>query len=258
MENAFYSGNDPTQPEFVVIRNPEEGEYKVVSTGTGNGSYGIESTYANEETNQVLSTMFSGNANVGVDNIIDVSLNASKGEIESKIEDKTPPEISLSLADKYTRWDSLDIVAEATDLESGVADTKVFFDGVEIGNNINLNLISMSLGDHEIKVMAEDIAGNRSELVKNIVIYTDLDSTLKDLKYLFDRVEFKSYGSMFRYYSKIESLKYYPQDASSVYKNVIKNLGQELKNKQISTFAYNLIKNDILYLLGGLSEPKTT
>jgi hypothetical protein len=47
---AFYSGYD-TDQEFITIPNPEEGEYKILTEGTGSGEYTIETTKISEDEN---------------------------------------------------------------------------------------------------------------------------------------------------------------------------------------------------------------
>ncbi len=41
IEGAFYSGYE-TENEFVTIPNPEEGEYRILTQGTGNGAFEVE------------------------------------------------------------------------------------------------------------------------------------------------------------------------------------------------------------------------
>ncbi len=41
IDRAYYSGND-SENEFVTILNPENGEYKILTQGTGSGNYRIE------------------------------------------------------------------------------------------------------------------------------------------------------------------------------------------------------------------------
>ncbi len=48
-ENAFYTGYD-TKTEFITIPNPEDGEYKILTEGTGTGDYEIEVVKFSEDT----------------------------------------------------------------------------------------------------------------------------------------------------------------------------------------------------------------
>ncbi len=47
IEGAFYSGYD-TENEFLIIPNPEDGEYKILTQGTGDGKYTIETIQIKE------------------------------------------------------------------------------------------------------------------------------------------------------------------------------------------------------------------
>ena len=50
IEGAFYTGSD-TKSEFITIPNPEEGEYKIFTQGTGEGEYKIEVAKITEDEN---------------------------------------------------------------------------------------------------------------------------------------------------------------------------------------------------------------
>jgi len=48
IEGAFYSGSD-SENEFVTIPNPEDGEYKIMTSGTGDGEYRVEAVKISED-----------------------------------------------------------------------------------------------------------------------------------------------------------------------------------------------------------------
>jgi len=64
IEGAFYTGND-SETEFITIPNPLSGEYKVITQGTGTGSYEIEVTFADDESNIAFSDNYFGETTLG-------------------------------------------------------------------------------------------------------------------------------------------------------------------------------------------------
>jgi pimeloyl-ACP methyl ester carboxylesterase len=80
--NAFYSGFE-TDNEFLTIPNPQDGEYKVITQGTGNDAYRIEMNRISEnaETGKVkeISASIAGSAQTG--NIKETKVQISQEEI---------------------------------------------------------------------------------------------------------------------------------------------------------------------------------
>ncbi len=73
--NAYYSGNDPNEPEFVLIPNPLSGVYKVVLIGTNNGDYQMESIFMNEVNNEYYTSLYKGIAVFGEEESLEFLLN---------------------------------------------------------------------------------------------------------------------------------------------------------------------------------------
>ena len=91
---AFYSGFG-TDDEYVTIINPEDGEYKVITQGTGNGGeYTVSSALISD--NEVLEQDFIAHTTTGqIENII-LDLSLTDGTIEVVPEDATAPKITVN------------------------------------------------------------------------------------------------------------------------------------------------------------------
>ncbi|MFA5776891.1 MAG: hypothetical protein WC906_00365 [Parcubacteria group bacterium] len=92
IEGAYYSGSG-TENEFLVIPNPEDGEYKIIAEGTGDGEYEIDAT-------KIVEDASSGEAGESTQKIIGTAV---KGEQEEKTltitkEEKTDDNIVSSVA----------------------------------------------------------------------------------------------------------------------------------------------------------------
>ncbi|RLQ91100.1 endonuclease [Falsibacillus albus] len=74
--------------------------------------------------------------------------------------------------------------ATASDDQSGVDSITVSLDGKEIANPINIEPLSLSLGDHTIKVSAKDNAGNISEKEFTLTVKMDARHIGDLLKYM--------------------------------------------------------------------------
>ena len=96
--------------------------------------------------------------------------------------DKTKPEILILTPDEAKHNEILDIVYLIDDNFSGVNNdkTEVYWDNNLISSN-QVDLFSQNIGIHKIKILAEDIAGNKAEEEKNINVITDIQGTILDI-----------------------------------------------------------------------------
>jgi pimeloyl-ACP methyl ester carboxylesterase len=89
---AFYSGHD-TENEFLTVPNPENGEYQIITEGTGNGEFKIEIAKISENENGEafeISSEISGVAQEGITETIDINLQEDKILTEEEEEERTP------------------------------------------------------------------------------------------------------------------------------------------------------------------------
>lgn len=132
IEGAFYTGN-ASETEFLTIPNPLPGEYKVVTYGTGTGSYEIEATYADDEKDTAITSSYTGETVLEKETNILVELSSDGSAIEAKVDDKVAPVTTASVESTeingYYNADTK-VILSATDDESGVKKTEYSLDGV--------------------------------------------------------------------------------------------------------------------------------
>lgn len=126
ISGAYYSGYD-TNTEFITIPNPEDGEYKILTQGTGDGEYRIEATKISENANDPKmatesTATLSGNAETG--KMGEESMTINGNEVIAKIKDSVSPTISGSAttSPNANGWYNSDVTVhfEASDNESGI------------------------------------------------------------------------------------------------------------------------------------------
>jgi pimeloyl-ACP methyl ester carboxylesterase len=124
---AFYSGYD-TQNEFITIPNPGNGEYQILTQGTGMGEYKIEATKifeVDDEQAQTLESTVEISGTATVDKQEALAVTVSETAVEDASRDNLPPTITGAVtsepnANGWYRQNVL-IHFEATDA-SGIAE----------------------------------------------------------------------------------------------------------------------------------------
>ncbi|MBI2459868.1 MAG: hypothetical protein HYV53_05000 [Parcubacteria group bacterium] len=186
--DAFYSGfSDPA--EFVLIPNPLDGEYKVEVQGVANGG---EYTLANSiiDGDKEISKEYSGNILPAQQRDFTINYAAAS---ENQLSDLAPvdtvsPVITINKpieADKYLHSDNLIIDYTATDDFSGLATTTITIDGQAIATT-TIDLFDYSLGTHNLVIEVSDKAGNQAQQQVNFTIITNIDSTIADIKKIYE------------------------------------------------------------------------
>jgi len=96
--------------------------------------------------------------------------------------DKTKPEILVLVPDEIGHDKKLDIEYLANDNISGVAtDTiAVYLDDKPLSSDLT-DLFYETIGEHAIKITAEDLAGNRTDEIININVITDIQGAISDV-----------------------------------------------------------------------------
>lgn len=178
---AFYTGIN-TDAEFVVIPNPIDGEYKVITEGMGSGgAYTISTAYVTEVETKLAE--FDGVAVPAVQEETALALD-SNNENPVSVVDSTPPTVHLVSPENgyvFLHNDQLSVHAEVQDSGSGLAEAVTRFDGeVLLGNTIDL--FFKSLGTHTIQIDAKDLSGNTTSASSAIQVVTTFESAIADVE----------------------------------------------------------------------------
>lgn len=124
--DAYYTGSN-TQNEFITIPNPENGEYKILIQGIGDGEYRVESTKISEDVNNPQNAIestgtISGDAEMG--KVEEKIVTVAENEVIAEVLDVIPPVItgSATTSPNENGWYASDVTVhfEASDDESGI------------------------------------------------------------------------------------------------------------------------------------------
>jgi hypothetical protein len=178
---AFYTGIN-TDAEFVVIPNPTDGEYKIVTEGTGSGgAYTISTAYVTETETKLAE--FDGVAVPAVQKETKLILDSNNDNPVSVV-DTTPPTVQIISPENgslHLHGDQLTMMSDVQDSESGVADVVTRFDG-EVISGEAVDLFFKTLGTHTIQVDAIDISGNAASASSTIQVIATFESTIADVE----------------------------------------------------------------------------
>ncbi|MCD6149517.1 alpha/beta hydrolase [bacterium] len=186
IEGAYYTGYE-TNSEFLTIPNPQDGEYKILTQGTGDGKYKIEAAkIAEDENGKVIESTVSieGIAVLGEEDELNIEI--KDGEVIDKNEDTTPPTITITSPQNKTYLNNqilnVKFTAEDDQTEPEDIQTKAYLDN-QILENKTIDLALQNLGEHKIKIIARDEAENKSE--ETIIFQTDtsLGALIENIKH---------------------------------------------------------------------------
>lgn len=169
---AFYTGSD-TQNEFVTIPNPEQGEYRVVTEGTGNGTYRIEVTYIEEnnegKTKESTATL-TGIAEIDTKNESSVEMDESGDVTVVDDQDVVPPvTIPSFVGTKGTNnWytSTVTVTLTPTDNQGGGGIEKTVY-SIDNGTTWNIYTQPFSIekeGVTTLQFFSTDTEGNKEAL----------------------------------------------------------------------------------------------
>ncbi len=186
IEEAYYTGYE-TDMEFLTIPNPMDGEYRVLTQGTGDGDYRIEVSNiseneegeAGESTAEINGTAQAGQTN---ESIIEVQ----GDEVIAGEKDDIPPTIEIISPEEkeYLNNQILSIKYAAED--DITPPDKIISETYYDGNKFTASEIDLSLenlGDHKIKITAQDEAGNSTEEETNFPIITGISAIINNINY---------------------------------------------------------------------------
>ena len=177
--------------EFLTIPNPQDGEYKIVTQGTGDGKYKIEAAKIAEDeaTGEIIeSTVFiEGIAELNKTGELKVKI--QDNEVIKESRDTAPPTITITSPQNKTYLNDqilnieFEVKDDKTELEN--METEIYLDN-QILESKNIDLALRSLGEHKIKIIARDEAGNQSEEEIIFQATTSLDALIKNIKHYYE------------------------------------------------------------------------
>ena len=183
--DAFYSGFG-TDEEYVTIPNPKDGEYKVITQGTGSGgSYTIATGVIGDSTSS--ETFFTGATLPDLITEHDINFDPLNPD-ETKIipADQTPPTITFvqPATTTYTHDATLPINIIFTD-NTGVASSSVSFDTMAVVASSTTDLFFQKLGTHTLSAYAADLVNNVATSSRAIQVIATISSTQSDINRAF-------------------------------------------------------------------------
>ena len=183
---AYYTGSD-TVNEFATIPNPQEGEYKVITQGTGAGDYKVaianisedlnNSGQATEVTAEITGTTEEGKIETNQAEI-------TKNKITVKAQDTIPPTLEITSPENktYPNNQKLKITYTTADNLTSVDKIKTvvtYDDKILTKKEIDLSL--EHLGKHNLKITAQDEAKNQTEKEVNFKVTTNLKAIRQNI-----------------------------------------------------------------------------
>ncbi len=192
IDGAYYSGFD-TENEFVTIPNPQDGEYKIKTQGTGAGSYRIESVLISENNETIEEAdesmvVIEGEATLGETE--EKSIEVSGGEVLEKTADVTPPSIVINSPENKNYLNAGSLAVDYV-LEDDFSTVENIIKKIELNGETfeddHLELPLMALGEYEMKIEAEDESGNKSDKSANFILETDLNSLEKNVDFYYEK-----------------------------------------------------------------------
>ena len=273
---AFYSGFK-TDNEYITIPNPLDGEYKITTQGTGTGHYTVATGYISD--NASVDKDFTAQTQPGLVSDLNVSINTSNPlapAIDVKPKDIIPPEIKIISpeAKDYLRSDTLPINLSIVDKDSGVFSQEIKFDDTIVKSGDNIDLFFQKLGGHSLKASASDFVGNATSTAVSFRIVATTDSVISDIERAFslgwitskkEKDELvKDLQKTIKLEKRIETLEQKLPNESKLTRRIeriekridkilgksfLKELQENYKKRIINDKAFNLLTEDINWLL---------
>ena len=185
---AYYTGYD-TQNEFITVPNPEDGEYQILTEGTGEGDYRIEAvkitegaTPSDDAKESVVS--FEGTATQGVMEEKKIELLPDDTVISGDTQDITAPTVDITSPENTTYFNNEQIpvvyvVSDDVSSEDKIVKEVKLDDALFDQASIDLSL--HALGSHTFAVRTADEAGNeatQSVTFENTVTFASLNANV--------------------------------------------------------------------------------
>ncbi len=276
---AYYTGYD-TDTEFITIPNPEDGEYKVLTRGTGEGEYAIEiAKISQDETDPEGATeiggMLRGSVTMGQEQ--ERIIKVEEDEIITEEKDNVPPVVEIFSPEEkeYLNDQSVKIQYQTKDDVTIPEHIKIklYLDG-NVFNQEEIDLSLQKTGTHTLKITAIDEAGNESWKEVSFTAVSSLDSIARNIRQYYqlgliksksDKKVLESYARVARHFLEhMEKIRNNPRIPESTreeieermnvsYKRYINTLIVQLKNpnqfKKTDARAKELLIDSLEYIV---------
>ena len=265
IEGAYYSGGN-AQNEYIVLPKKEIGDYNLFLLGTGIGEYQVDVSLVTDENIKIESWQ----GLIAPDVALDVNIQVTTSEILPIVPvDQEKPVINIILPVNgiYEHNQILPIEFTATDALSGIATASLYIDDKIYSNN-DIDLFTFSLGEHLLKLVAIDWAGNLQEKQVEFEIIASFDSLRADINRLFiqaDIIDMKTKNLLLKEVDWLErsdeKLEQFvdkghlsgilpPWLCQKLAEQIIDKILFKLYNSQmISQFAYDILKEQFIYII---------
>lgn len=183
IEGAFYSGYK-TDDEYVTIPDPVDGEYKILTQGTGaGGEYTLVSGIVGGD--NTVESSFVAETKPGLITPHDIEVGSNSVII--KPVDEVPPSISIvspQMRD-YVRGEQILISATSTDQDSGVVRIDLGLNELPVINNTSIDSSEMRLGKYIFSATSTDYVHNVSNSNLQFRIVATAKSTIADVERMY-------------------------------------------------------------------------
>ncbi len=276
---AFYSGFE-TDNEYITIPDPIDGEYKILTQGTGlGGQYTLVTGYADNATS--TEDYFIGTTPPGTIIEHDFVLDSEVPENnELTYIDTLPPVVTFiqpSLT-SYARSGSLPVNVSVSDV-SGIASSSISFDGKPISFVTTINLLPLQLGTHLFRAYAEDSFGNATTSLRRVNVVATFASTKADVQRIYGLGWIKEKSTRDDILNKLSDAESKKAQIDALladgtrtrldarvaaltekYNSILNELLQYLKNankveggkQKLTNEGYNLLVEDVRWLINNL------
>ena len=275
INGAYYSGFD-TENEFLTIPNPENGEYKIITQGTGDGEYRIEIAKIFEDENGIASEIAGeiiGTAENGVQT--EKTVEVLEEEIVNEEKDTVPLTITIDSPQNkiYQSDEIIPLEFTVTDDSSGIDEekTEIFLDN-EIFSQDKIDMAYLEKGEHNLKISAMDKAGNSKEETIAFTIQPTINSIIENVEHyyqdkLITKKATKNYLDAKLKIIKMqkmfyEAIKVSPWPANfknRLLENLARNINREIENlvddiQNKKSISKNILEPVKSILIGNLGE----
>jgi len=180
--------------------------------------------------------------------------NESPTDLEIKPKDVTPPSINIlsPVSRDYLRSETIFINVDVGDVESGIASAEIKFDDRMVKNGDIIDLFFEKLGEHKVAVNSVDFVGNFANQETVFRVIATIQSTISDIERVYSLGWITKKSVKNTLIGKLERIDIHNKPITQ---KTLKTFLAELERehpKNINDQAYNLLKEDINWLLNNL------